>query len=165
MVYRYIKGKTLDEDPSVLDDFFEQLRALLETIHQRNICYMHLNKRGNILIGQDGRPYVIDFQISLLLPAKWCNWLRNAFQKEDLYHLLKHKCKFRPDLLNEQEYALAKRPSFLIRIHRAIAFPFQKLRRSILRLMYRNNILQYDSTSNRNPENDPKRFFATKDSN
>ena len=165
VVYRYIKGKTLDEDPSVPDDFFDQLRALLETIHQRNICYMDLNKRGNILIGQDGRPYVIDFQISLLLPAKWCNCLRNAFQKEDLYHLLKHKRKFRPDLLNEQEYALAKRPSFLIRIHRAIAFPFQKLRRSILRLMYRNNILQYDSTSNRSPENDPKRFFETKDNN
>ena len=70
VVYRYIKVKTLDEDPNVPDDFFDQLRALLETIHQRNICYMDLN-----------------------------------------------------------------------------------------------NILQYDSTSNRSPENDPRRFFATKDNN
>jgi len=159
VIYHYIKGKTLDEKPNVPDDFFDQLRALLETIHQRNICYMDLNKRGNILIGQDGRPYVIDFQISVFLPAKWCYQLRRAFQKEDLYHLFKHKRKFRPDLLTEQEHTLIKRPSFLIRVHRTIALPFQKLRRSILRLMYRKNILPYDSTSNRSPENDPGRFL------
>ena len=163
VIYNYIEGKTLDEKPNVPDDFFDQLRVLLETIHQRNICYMDLNKRGNILVGQDGRPYVIDFQISLFLPAKWCNWLRKAFQKEDLYHLLKHKCKLRPDLLTEQEHTHAKRPSFLIRIHRIIARPFQKLRRPVLRLMYRKNILHYDPTSNRSPENDPGRFSAVKD--
>ena len=165
LIYNYIEGKTLDEKPSVPDDFFDQLRALLETIHQRNICYMDLNKRGNILVGQDGRPYIIDFQISVFLPAKWCNWLRNAFQKEDFYHLLKHKRKLRPDLLTGQEHTHVKRPSFLIRLHRIIAYPFQKARRLILRLMYRKNILRYDPNSNRSPENDPSRFSVKKDKN
>ena len=163
VIYHYIEGKTLDEKPSVPDDFFDQLRALLKTIHRRNICYMDLNKRGNILVGQDSRPYVIDFQISLFLPAKWCNWLRNAFQKEDLYHLLKHKRKLRPDLLTEQEHTHVKKPSFLIRLHRIIVRPFQKARRSILCLMYRQKILHYDPTSNRSPENDPSRFSIIKD--
>ena len=165
VIYNYIEGKTLDEKPSVPDDFFDQLRILLEAIHQRNICYMDLNKRGNIIVGKDGRPYVIDFQISVFLPAKWCGWLRKAFQKEDFYHLLKHKRKFRPDLLTEQEHILAKRPSFLIRLHRIIAYPFQKLRRLILRLMYRKNILHYNPTSNRSPENNPSRFSVVKDDN
>ncbi|MHC5138528.1 MAG: hypothetical protein ACYSOF_01345 [Planctomycetota bacterium] len=165
LIYNYIEGKTLDENPSIPDDFFDQLRALLETVHQRKICYMDLNKRGNIIVGKDGRPHLIDFQISMFLAAKWKNRLRKAFQKEDLYHLLKHKRKFRPDLLTEQELAHAKRPSLLIRIHRIIAFPFQKLRRLILRLMYRTDILHCDPTSSRSPENDPGRFFATKDGN
>ena len=101
----------------------------------------------------------------LFFSAKWFYRLRRAFQKEDLYHLLKHKRKLRPDLLTEQEHAHVKRPSFLIRLHRVIARPFQKVRRSILRLMYRKNILHYDPTSNRSPENNPGRFFAAKDNN
>ena len=162
LIYHYIEGRTLDEKAEIPDDFFERLRDLLQAIHQRHICYMDLNKRGNILVGKDGRPYIIDFQICLFLPAKWCNQLRRAFQKEDLYHLHKHKHKLRHDLLTEQEHIHIKRLSLLIRLHRIIAYPFQKVRRSILRLMYRKNILHYDSTSNRSPENDPGRFFQHK---
>lgn len=159
LVYRYIEGHSLDEKPDLPDDFFDQLQTLLTTIHQRKICYMDLNKRGNILVGFDGRPYVIDFQISLFLPAKWCNWLRGLFQQEDLYHLLKHKRKLRPDLMTPEERISAKKPSALIRIHRAFARPFQKVRRAILRFLYRKNILNTTSDSNRSPENDPGRFM------
>jgi hypothetical protein len=159
LAYRYIKGHSLDEKPALPDDFFDQLQTLLNIIHQRHICYMDLNKRGNILLGDDGRPYVIDFQISLFLPAKWCNGLRGLFQREDLYHLLKHKRKLRPDLLTSEEQASAKQPSVLIRIHRAIARPFQKIRRSILRFLYRKNILNTTLDSDRSPENDPGRFL------
>ena len=162
LVYCYIEGKTLDEKPSVPDKFFVQLHSLLETIHQRNIFYMDLNKRGNIILGEDKRPYIIDFQISMHLPAKWYNWLRKALQKEDFYHLLKHKRKLRPDLLSEQEIPFVTQPSFLIRFHRAIAYPFRIIRRSILRQMYRKNILSPDRSSNRSPENDPGRFWASK---
>jgi predicted Ser/Thr protein kinase len=157
VIYRYIEGKTPDEKPSVPDDFFDQLQSLLETIHQRNICYLDMNKRGNILVGQDGRPYVIDFQISMFLSAKWCRRLRETFQKEDFYHLLKHKRKLRPDLLTEEEHI--KQPSILIRLHRIIAYPFQKLRRPILRFLYQKDILNSNPNSNRSPENNPDRFL------
>ncbi|MHC4855482.1 MAG: hypothetical protein ACYS72_03655 [Planctomycetota bacterium] len=159
LVYRYIKGHSLDEKPDLPDDFFDQLQALLTTIHQRKICYMDLNKRGNILVGEDGRPYVIDFQISLCMPARWCNRLRGLFQQEDLYHLLKHKRKLRPDLLTQDEAQSVKKPSLLIRIHRAIARPFQKIRRPILRYLYQKNILNSNPDSERSPENDPGRFL------
>jgi hypothetical protein len=159
LVYRYIEGRSLDEKPALPDDFFGQLQLLLTTIHERKICYMDLNKRGNILVGKDSRPYVIDFQISLCMPAKWCNWIRNLFQQEDLYHLVKHKHKLRPDLLTAEEQIAAKRPSVLIRIHRAFARPFQKVRRFILRFLYQKNILRSDSTADRSPENNPTRFL------
>lgn len=159
IVYRYIEGHSLDEKPDLPDDFFDQLQTLLTTIHQRKICYMDLNKRGNILIGKDGRPYVIDFQISLCMPAKWCNWLRGLFQQEDLYHLLKHKRKLKPDLLTPEEQICAKQPSILIRTHRVIAKPFQKIRRPVLRYLYRKKILNLNPNSERSPENDPGRFL------
>lgn len=159
LVYRYIEGQSLDEKPDLPYEFFDQLQTLLETMHQRKICYMDLNKRGNILVGKDGRPYVIDFQISLFLPAKWGNWLRGLLQREDLYHLFKHKRKLRPDLMTPEERISAKQPSLLIRIHRAIAGPFQKVRRFILRSLYQKNILRSDSTADRSPENDPTRFL------
>lgn len=159
LVYRYIEGCSLDEKPQLPDEFFTLLEELLTTIHQRHICYMDLNKRGNILIGSDGRPYIIDFQISLFLPAKWCNSLRALFQREDLYHLLKHKRKLRPDLMTSDEKISAKQPSMVIRIHRAVAGPFQKIRRFILRMLYRKKILNADADSNRSPENNPNRFF------
>lgn len=159
LIYRYIKGQSLDEKPPLPDDFFDQLQTLFTTIHQRHICYMDLNKRGNILLGNDGRPYVIDFQISLFLPAKWSHKLRGIFQKEDLYHLLKHKRKMRPDLLTEQEQTDAKKPSTLIRVHRAIAAPFQMIRRPILRFLYQKEILSSNADSDRSPENNPERFL------
>jgi hypothetical protein len=165
MLYKYIEGKTLDEKPAIPDDFFDQIQSLLETIHQRNICYMDLNKRGNILVGQDDKPYIIDFQICLFMPARWCKWLRETLHKEDLYHLLKHKRKLRPDLLTEQEHLQVKRPSFLIRFHRIISFPFQKIRRWTLGFMYRKNILRCDSDSDRSPENNPGRFWTAQDNN
>jgi hypothetical protein len=158
LVYRYIEGHSLDEKPDLPDDFFEQLQTLLATIHQRKICYMDLNKRGNILAGKDGRPYVIDFQISLCMPARWCNWLRGRFQQEDLYHLLKHKRKLKPDLLTQDEAQSVKKPSLLIHTHRVIARPFQKIRRPVLRYLYRKNILNSNPNSERSPENDPGRF-------
>lgn len=156
LIYHYIAGKTLDEKPNLPDDFFGQSQALLEKIHQRNICYMDLNKRGNIIVGTDGRPYLIDFQISWCLPAKWC---RRLLQREDLYHLLKHKRRFRPDLLTQDEHISAGKPSLLIRVHRVIAWPFQKVRRFILRFLYQKNILNTGPESNRSPENNPRRFL------
>jgi len=159
LIYHYIEGITLDEKPDIPDDFFEQLHELLTMIHQKHVCYMDMNKRGNILVGKDGRPYIIDFQISLFLPAKWCNSLRGRFQREDRYHLLKHKRKLRPDLLTPDEEISAKNPSSLIRIHRVITWPFQKVRRLFLRSLYRKNILNPDSTPNRSQENNPARFL------
>lgn len=159
-VYDYIEGQSLDEYPAVPDDFFDDLKDLLGRIHRRKICYMDMNKRGNIIVGKDGRPSLIDFQISMFLPGKLCGPLRRAFQKEDFYHLLKHKRRFRPDILTELEDAHVKCPSVMIRIHRFVACPFQRVRRPILGFLYRKKILKSELSSNRSPENDPRRFYA-----
>ncbi|MCI0499260.1 MAG: hypothetical protein L0Y36_06235 [Planctomycetales bacterium] len=159
LLYRLIEGQSLDERPTLPDDFFGQLRTLLQTIHQRNICYIDMNKRGNILVGKDGRPFLIDFQISLHLPATWCGFLRRALQREDNYHLLKHNRKLRPDLLTPEEMVRSRKPSILIRVHRVITHPYRQLRRALLRSLYKAHILTADSASSGSPENNPRRFL------
>lgn len=155
-VYHYIEGRSLDEKPPIPDGFFEDLKALLDRIHQRHVSYIDLNKRGNILAGRDGRPYLIDFQIAM-------DWKRDGrlcrlLQREDRYHLLKHKRRFRPDLLTPQEKAAYKR-SFWIRLHRAIAEPFRFCRRGILRWLYKHGYLQDQAGPDSSPENNPRRFI------
>lgn len=155
-VYEYIEGKSLDEKPPLPDSFFDDLEKLLERIHRRNICYLDMNKRGNILVGKDGRPYLIDFQISLYFPrpGRICEQL----QQEDRYHLLKHKRRLRPDLLSEDERIKSYRKSFWIRIHRIASWPYRVVRRNLMRWLLNRKCLRVDDTHNFSPENDPRRF-------
>lgn len=157
-LYRYIEGKSLDERPTLPDGFFDELMDLIRQIHCCDICYVDMNKRGNILLGDDNRPHLIDFQISKYLPGKMLKPIRNSLQKEDIYHLLKHKRKFSPDLLTDEEKERLAKVSWLIRLHRTLTGPLRDLRRAFLRHLYKKNILRTDSTADRSPENDPSRW-------
>jgi hypothetical protein len=133
-VHLLAPGRPLARGLAVPDGFFAQLQELLAELHRRGIAYVDTNKQSNILLGDDGRPHLIDFQISwdersLPRSLKWFSrwWLRRM-QREDLYHALKHKRRLRPDELTDAERS-ASRPSVLIRIHRAIIAPYKSLRR------------------------------------
>ena len=157
-VYRFIEGRSLDEKPDLPDCFFDDLKRLLGRIHKMGVCYMDFNKRGNILIGTDNRPYMIDFQISLRLDRAWMKRVRTMLQREDYYHLLKHKRRLRPDLMSDSEKDLSRRQSITIRMHRFLTVPLRSLRRWLLRLLHRKNLLTHDETFDPTPENDPSRF-------
>ncbi len=159
LIYEYIEGKSLDEKPSLTSDFFSQLEGLMTDIHNHNVCYVDMNKRGNILVGTDGRPYLIDFQISLYFKRHWSGFIKHAVQREDRYHLLKHKRRFFPKSLTVEEQKIVKGKSWIIRTHRTIGGSLRDLRRALLKWMYRKHILKPDSDTLRTPENDHKRFL------
>lgn len=133
LVHAYVEGHPLSRHRPIPDHFFDQLLTLLDALHARNIAYVDTNKPQNILQGDDGRPYLIDFQISFDLTDFGNNFLTRAIlrrlQKEDRYHILKHKRKLRPDLLNEQEKAAAGKVSWFIKAHRFITKPYFLIRR------------------------------------
>ncbi len=155
-LYEYIEGCSLDEKPEIRDSFFDELSDLIRRIHEKNVCYVDFNKRGNILAGRDGRPYLIDFQISHHAGRR--GWICRLLQREDCYHLLKHKRRLRPDLLSEHERQDSYRRSFWIQLHRAVAGPFRFVRRHLMQWLYHHEILQSDPETQRSPENDPRRF-------
>jgi hypothetical protein len=146
-MYEYIEGCSLKDEKELPDDFFDQLHELLRLIHQRNVVYVDMNKRSNILLGADGHPYIIDFQISLhigehsLFSRRLSMYLRKTLQHADIYHLFKHKRRLSPELLSPQEEAISCRKSGLIRAHRMVATPLRELRRALLRFLHAKRVL------------------------
>ena len=164
LVYAFVEGRTLAERPSVPDDFFDQLNQIVEAMHQRGMAYVDLNKRGNIILGQDQQCYLIDFQISWqgrcgLAVLDWlCGRLLNLLQQEDFYHIRKHKRRFRPDLMSPGERQASRRLSLWIRLHRRLTRPLTLLRRRVLAHLYRRGELSFDDVESFNSETNPERF-------
>ena len=132
-VHDYVAGRPLEKDRPVPDGFFAELQGLLTELHRRGLAYVDTNKPQNILLGDDGRPHLIDFQISYDLSelGDWRpnRWLLRRLQHEDLYHVLKHKRRMRPDEMTPDETQQAARKSALIRLHRFVTRPYFLLRR------------------------------------
>ena len=146
LVHQWVEGcdlldyaaKGADPEPAekVPDNFFDRLEQLTVDLHHRGVAYVDLNKPDNVLVGDDGRPYLVDFQISFRRPRRRWNlpgrWLFNVLCREDLYHVRKLKRKFRRDLMDDEELRRSYDRSLLLSFHRKFAHPFQKLRRWVL---------------------------------
>lgn len=131
---RYIAGHPLAKDEVVGPDFFPTLRAALLEMHRRGIAYVDLHKRENVIVGDDGRPYLVDFQISFDVThprLRWISGARTVFgglAAGDLYHLEKH---IRKSTGGTVELGPPPIPAWL-KVHRLVAVPFRQLRRRLL---------------------------------
>jgi hypothetical protein len=123
----YIEGHPLSRHERLPARFFDKLAALLRVMHERGLAYVDLHKRENILVGDDGEPYLIDFQISVALgnPHCWRRECLKVLQEADLYHLDKHRRHYADGV------RLQALPWF-ISAHRRIGGPFRELRRRLL---------------------------------
>ena len=135
-VHDFVPGRPLEKGLAIPDTFFDELAGLFGELHRRGLAYVDTNKPQNILLGDDGRPHLIDFQISYDLAdfdrpgLRTLNrWLLGRLQRADLYHLLKHKRRLRPDQMTPSETDAATRRSALIRLHRFVFKPYFALRR------------------------------------
>jgi len=136
-VHEYVSGEPLRRGLAVPRGFFDALEDLLREVHRRDIAYVDTNKCPNILLGDDGAPHLIDFQISWDLDelgdTSLNRWLLRRLQREDRYHVLKHKKRLCPEELTAEERDVVMRKSALIRLHRMITAPYFRLRRAIFR--------------------------------
>ncbi len=132
----YIEGRPLHLSDSLPDEFFGELRQNLDQMHSRGVAYVDLNKRENIILGDDGHGYLVDFQISFYsrpsLLFSPLGWFWRFFQQGDLYHLEKHRSRC------SQEKAVSTldeiRPR-CIRAYRKIGTALRTLRRRLLTLL------------------------------
>jgi hypothetical protein len=136
VAHSYIPGRPLAKHDWPGDKFFEELVTLLQETHARGIAYVDLHKRENIVRGEDGRPYLIDFQVCFGL---WSRWLRHLpplpsilrdLQHLDLYCLSKHERRHRPHA-GTMFTGNVSRP-WWISVHRFFGVPLRRLRRLLL---------------------------------
>ena len=138
IVRHYLEGHPLQKKEHVADDFHPRLRALVQEIHRRGMAYVDLEKCENVVVGDDGRPYLIDFQIAWrgrppgLAKLPPLSWLGACLQCGDLYHLVKLQRRTRPDQLSEEELAASYRKPWYVRLHRIVTAPLQRIRRAVL---------------------------------
>lgn len=134
----FIEGEPLRRNQPVPDDFHAQLRRLIDTIHERGMAYVDLEKCENVLAGDDGRPYLFDFQIAWLWSERWGanRWplsaMRRKLQSSDRYHLAKLQRRTRPDQMSAEALAASYRKPWYVRVHNRITRPLTLARRWIL---------------------------------
>ncbi len=135
---RYIDGHPLGRYEAVGDEFFSSLRGLVGELHHAGIAHVDLHKRENILVGDDGRPYLIDFQVCAAIPwalhrrMPWLRHLLTPLFRMDRYHVAKHHQRLRPDQCGLSRQDVARQRPFWVRVHRWFAEPLRELRRLFL---------------------------------
>ena len=136
-VHEFIPGEDLSPEMHPGEAFFANLAQLFTDLHARSVAYVDTNKRENILFGADGRPYLIDFQISFWLrqgkdDSYLAQWIFKRLVHEDWYHFYKHKTRLAPQCCSAEDFARAENRSWYIRLHRLIFRPLIQLRRKFL---------------------------------
>jgi hypothetical protein len=136
LLHEYAPGLPLSAESDIPDAFFDQMIELIQQLNSMGLAIVDTNKPENILLGDNGRPWIIDFQISYdrnrFLFGRWpAGIILNMFTRHDIYHVLKHKKRLRPDLLTKAERQIVEHQSWVIRLHRVLTKPYFTIRRRL----------------------------------
>jgi hypothetical protein len=85
----WVEGEPLYAAGRLPEDFFDRLEDLVVELHARGLCHNDLHKEPNVLVGPDGYPGLVDFQLASVHPDPG-----RAFRvrvDEDLRHVAKHR--------------------------------------------------------------------------
>lgn len=104
--YEFISGKTLKETPpeSISDDYFFLLEELVEKMHAENLVHLDIRNRRNILVTDDGKPALLDFQTSLNL-KRIPKFLHSLLKDIDYSGVYKNWNRVKPQLLDSKRKA------------------------------------------------------------
>jgi serine/threonine protein kinase len=116
----YLEGTILREVSSarIKPAYFEQLEALIDEIHHREIVHSDLKKKENLMISPDGNPIVIDFGTHFVRKKGFRplnNFLYDQFRQMDLNAISKLKEKFCPEEVTDVDRRRLNSPTFLER--------------------------------------------------
>jgi RIO-like serine/threonine protein kinase len=88
------------------EDFYKDLRLLIEKIHNRGIAHCDLKRAPNIILGNDGKPYIVDWAASIsrhefrFFPLRY---IYERFIQDDLNTITKLKLKYCPERVTPKE--------------------------------------------------------------
>jgi hypothetical protein len=92
LVREYVRGAPLARAVALPENFFQELDALVAAVHARGVCHNDLHKEQNVLVGEDGYPWLVDFQLASVHAAGDRRFAARA--REDLRHVEKHRRRY-----------------------------------------------------------------------
>lgn len=130
--FKHIEGKPLKKiHGKVLNkDFFITLEENVKEMQNKNIVHLDLRNLGNIIMGKDGYPYIIDFQSSLgvkYLPK----FLRKLLFDSDLSGVCKAWDKRCMEELDEERRKFLENFNKIRKVWILKGYPLQRLIRKI----------------------------------
>lgn len=103
----YIPGRSINKfHPGELEpETYRRLESLVTAMHERRVVHLDLRQRKNILIRDDGRPFVLDFAnaIRFRRGGGVSRWAFERLAQVDESALLKYKNRLFPGLLTEED--------------------------------------------------------------
>jgi RIO-like serine/threonine protein kinase len=109
IVLEEISGRTvegLELERPLTEDFFEELKEVVESFHERGLAHCDLKRAPNILIGEDTKPYIVDWSSSVserefrFFPL---NIIYRRFLTDDFNAITKIKLRHMPDKVDPEE--------------------------------------------------------------
>ncbi len=134
VAHEWIEGQTFKPWLEVDDLFFPRLERMLKELHARGIGHRDMSKWENVLVGVDGRPYVIDYQINVHRQGRWPpRWWLALWQAGDLFYVHRHWARTRPDQFSRLPHPRVRLPA-LIQLCEDVGPVWRAFRRMVLRV-------------------------------
>ncbi len=95
LLREWLAGEPLHRAEVLAEDFFDHLDHLVEELHRRGVCHNDLHKEQNIVVGEDGFPHLIDFQLASVHPRRGRRFASRV--RDDLRHVQKHRRRYTRD--------------------------------------------------------------------
>ena len=108
LLLEHITGTSMREVPpgGLTPQFFKRFYRLVERLHKHGVAHCDLRSRGNVLVGADGEPHVVDFTAHFRRGRWWnpaARWLYRKFCEADRVAVARLKRSHAPELLTESE--------------------------------------------------------------
>lgn len=133
----HVAGTSLDKiGRARLDNaFYKRLREVVDAMHARGVAHCDLRSRGNVMLGDGGQPYLVDFAACVYRGFginPFTRWLFGQFVLADRNAILRIKQRLSPELLSEDEKAELAVPLPFERPAKFVGENVRKLTRRLL---------------------------------
>lgn len=105
----WVDGVPMQEGRPQNKDYFCAAAKIVRRMHHLGVVHNDLAKEPNFLLTRDGRPVIIDFQLSWFVRRR--GPVFRMLAREDIRHLLKHKRTYCPGHLTTREKNILDNPS------------------------------------------------------
>jgi len=147
----WIDGSALPLAETLPENFFDLLDELVGSLHARGVCHNDLHKEPNIIVGLDGRPALVDFQLASVHEGDSRSF--RARCAEDDRHVHKHRVRYTRE--GRGPAAAAERGRGRGKRRRPLAFVWRRLGKPVYLLITRGLLRTRDGAEDFRPSTGP----------